>query len=374
MTALLLDRDLALTRFSGRLWPIFANRVGIFSPLERLRLRGGRGPGVLEDLVYFHPDPTVERLASAVIGATPLRSGVSEDLAFAHLVGQSDELSTRFDTLVDSASFTADRVLEGAGAEIAADLELLLDAGGFRFLEAPPAGVFVVGSASDIHVHAEAEIFAGTVLDARGGPIVIDARAQVGQLSFISGPAYVGPDTHVENCRLVGPVVVGRHCRVGGEIEASFIGDYSNKHHEGFLGHSLVGRWVNLGALVTTSDLKNNYGEVRLTVPETFLPRPGEALTTVPTGSIKFGSIIGDCVKVAIGIQLNTGTVLDVGSNVFGAPPPKYLPPFSWGTSGERYDLTRFLADCETIFARRGQTPSSAFNELAGYYWESLAG
>ena len=139
---------------------------------------------------------------------------------------------------MDSTPLAANRLLAGAGDEIVADLGRLVDGGAFRRLESPPAGVHVVGSTADVWVHAEAEIFPGTVLDARGGPIVIDARAQVGQLSYLSGPSYVGPGTHVENCRLVAPVVLGRDCRVGGEIEASFVGDYSNKHHEGFLGHS----------------------------------------------------------------------------------------------------------------------------------------
>jgi glucose-1-phosphate thymidylyltransferase len=371
MTTLLLDRDLPLTRFSGRLWPVFANRVGMLSPVERLRLRDV--PEAAE-LVYFHPDPTVERLASEALGAEPLRSSIAESVAFAYLEGRSDELASHFDGLVDSASLAANRVLEGAGDEIVADLELRLGTGDFRRLESPPAGVFVVGSAADVHVHAEAELFAGTVLDAREGPIVIDARAQVGQLSYVSGPSYIGRDTHVENCRLVAPVILGCHCRVAGEIEASIVGDFSNKHHEGFLGHSLVGRWVNIGALATTSDLKNNYGEVRLTVPPESFPKPGEELVAVSTESIKFGAIIADCVKIAIGLRIGSGTVLDVGSNVFGASPPKYLPPFSWGTAGGRYELPRFLEDCEKIFARRGQTPSNGFRDTARYYWESLAG
>ena len=113
---------------------------------------------------------------------------------------------------------------------------------------------------------------------------------------------------------------------------------------------------------------------MRLTVPAGSVPRPGEELVRVSTESIKFGSIIADCVKIAIGLRLDSGTVLDVGSNVFGASPPKYLPPFSWGSAGERYDLARFLRDCEKIFARRGQTVPPALSELARHYWEAPAG
>ncbi|MDH3403028.1 MAG: hypothetical protein OEP45_05375, partial [Acidobacteriota bacterium] len=369
MATLLLDRDLDLTRYCGRLWPIFARRTGIFSPLERLQRRGEA-----EEIVLFHPDPAYERLAAAAIDAVPFRDAHREEVAFAYLEGSADDLTPRFSRVGDSEPLAANRRLAGAGAAIVADLELLAAAGEVRPLAAPPAGVFVVGRESDVYLHPDAELFAGTVLDVREGPVVIAAGARVGQLSYVAGPSYVGPGTHVENCRLVAPVVLGRQCRVGGEIEASFVGDYSNKHHEGFLGHSLVGRWVNVGALATTSDLKNNYGEVRLEVPTTFLPRAGGELARVATGSIKFGSIVADCVKIAIGLRLNAGTVLDVGSNVFGGSPPRYLPPFSWGTAGARYELDRFLADCEKIFARRGQSPSGPLRQLAAYYWKNLAG
>ena len=95
MKTLLLDRDLPLTRFNGRLWPVFCHRVGILSPLERLRLGDASGSGASRELVYFHPDPTVERLAARVIGAAPLRAGIPEEVAFAYLEGRSDELTSR---------------------------------------------------------------------------------------------------------------------------------------------------------------------------------------------------------------------------------------------------------------------------------------
>ena len=154
--------------------------------------------------------------------------------------------------------------------------------------------------------------------------------------------------------------------RAGGEIENSIIGDYSNKHHEGFIGHSVLGNWVNIGALATTSDLKNNYGEVRLVLPEGNPANSG--LKEVSSGTIKFGSILGDCVKISIGSMLYTGTVIDAGSNIFGGNPGKYMPPLSWGLNGEKYDPERFIKDQKVIFQRRGQNPHPQMRNLVNYF------
>jgi hypothetical protein len=131
---------------------------------------------------------------------------------------------------------------------------------------------------------------------------------------------------------------------VRGEIaEAAFLG-YANKAHEGFLGHSVIGRWVNLGAGTTTSDLKNTYGPVRVQL----------ASGTVETGLQFLGSLIGDHAKTAIGTQFNTGTVVGVGANVFGAPrPPKLVPPFAWGDTGERMAREAFVKIVERVLPRR---------------------
>jgi hypothetical protein len=121
---------------------------------------------------------------------------------------------------------------------------------------------------------------------------------------------------------------------------------YANKAHDGHLGHAYLGRWVNLGAETTNSDLKNNYGPVRLWTPD------GER----DTGTIKLGCLLGDHVKTGIGTLLNTGTVVGAGSNLYGAAmPPRYVPPFSWGT-GEAlvpYRLEKFLEVAARAMARR---------------------
>ena len=161
----------------------------------------------------------------------------------------------------------------------------------------------------------------------------------------IEGPSWFGP-----GCILQGGVLThvgaGPRCRLRGEIEASVIQGWSNKAHDGYLGHAWLGSWVNLGAMTTNSDLKNNYGSVRIRTSS----------RTADTGLMKLGCLLGDHVKTGIGTLLNTGTVLGAGSNVFGgAMPPGFVPPFSWGSGVElsTHRLERFLETAERAMGRR---------------------
>ena len=137
---------------------------------------------------------------------------------------------------------------------------------------------------------------------------------------------------------------IGPRCRVHGEISHSVFLGYGNKAHEGFVGHSAVGRWVNLGANTVTSDLKNTYGHVRLQVGDEFTETHRQYL----------GSLVGDHAKTAIGTLFETGTVVGTGANVFGAVrPPKYIPPFAWGTGGEVMNADGFLTVATRVMPRR---------------------
>ncbi|MEX0912377.1 MAG: hypothetical protein WD031_03025, partial [Gemmatimonadota bacterium] len=135
------------------------------------------------------------------------------------------------------------------------------------------------------------------------------------------------------------------------------------KQHDGHMGHAYLGRWVNLGAETTNSDLKNNYGTIRVWTPD------GER----DTGEMKMGSLIGDHVKTGIGLLLNTGTVIGAGSNLYGAVmPPKYVPPFSWGTGSElaEYQLDKFLETAERAMGRRQVTLSPGVRAQLTRAWE----
>jgi len=207
-----------------------------------------------------------------------------------------------------------------------------------------PAGVHVLGDGILV-VEPGASVEPGAVLDLRTGPIWLEAGSTVRAFTRLAGPAHIGSGTELLG-GAVSTVSIGPKCRIHGEVEESIILGYTNKAHDGFLGHSYVGAWVNLGALTTNSDLKNNYGPVRVWTPA------GE----VDAGAIKLGCMLGDHVKTGIGTLLNTGTVVGAGSSIVGpGMPPKYVPPFTWGTGTESaaYELDKFLSVAETVMRRR---------------------
>lgn len=201
----------------------------------------------------------------------------------------------------------------------------------------------LVGKDKYLFIHPDAKIYPGVVFDTTSGPIVIDKNVKITPFSFLEGPLYIGADSQIDNAKIGGGSIIGRNCRIGGEVENTIIQDFSNKHHEGFLGHSFLGSWVNMGALSTTSDLKNNYGMIEIT------SESGK----IPTGTIKFGSLIGDFSKIGIGVMLNTGTVVDAGCNLVSNRITGYKKSFTWIEDEQNYRLDRFLQDTKKIMARR---------------------
>jgi UDP-N-acetylglucosamine diphosphorylase / glucose-1-phosphate thymidylyltransferase / UDP-N-acetylgalactosamine diphosphorylase / glucosamine-1-phosphate N-acetyltransferase / galactosamine-1-phosphate N-acetyltransferase len=240
-----------------------------------------------------------------------------------------------------------DGVLLHGTYDLLTALEQLLPADCADFLAAPsdgvPEGSLVLGDPSQV-ISLGAIVEPGVVFDLRHGAVVLDQGAEVRSGTRLEGPMYVGPGTRVLGGSLRASVF-GPECRVRGEIAASVFLGYANKSHDGFVGHSVVGHWVNLGAGTTTSNLKNTYGSVRLEVN-------GER---IETRRLNLGSLIGDHAKTAIGTLLATGTVVSVGANVFGPPtPPRYVAPFAWGCSGsERMTEDGFLRVAERVMLRR---------------------
>ena len=354
MKVVLLDRDDPHSRYLSRFWTAFSVRSGMFTTIERVRREHPAG-----SISYFHPDAAYETLAAAMLGVSPARTTAGVQGA-----AGPDTIAKHFDIVIPSEQVAAPALIGALGQTIADDFAK--EVGALRATAMDAGSLTIVGDRKDVSVHASAEILPGSVLDAREGPIVIGADAKISPFTYIRGPAVIGTGAYVDNCRIVGPVVIGTKCRVGGEVEASIVGDFSNKHHEGFLGHSIVGRWVNIGAMSTTSDLKNNYGSVNLTVPQTFFGLPGE-IANASTGRLKFGSVISDCVKIGICMRMTTGSVIDAGSCLFDAGIPKYTPMFSWGDVRARYKLDRFIQDCTTIFARRRETVTPEFINMATF-------
>jgi UDP-N-acetylglucosamine diphosphorylase/glucosamine-1-phosphate N-acetyltransferase len=204
------------------------------------------------------------------------------------------------------------------------------------------------------------------VFDTTAGPVWLDDGAQVKAFARIAGPAYVGKRSTILGGSLES-FATGEVCRIRGEFAESVCLSYVNKAHDGHIGHAYLGSWVNLGAETTNSDLKNNYGTVRLWTPE------GET----DTGEIKLGSFLGDHVKTGIGLLLNTGTVIGAGSNLYGAEmPPKYVPPFSWGTGDElsAYRVDKFLEVAERAMSRRKVTLSEGARRQLETSWRRARG
>ncbi|MFA5832222.1 MAG: GlmU family protein [Bacteroidota bacterium] len=208
-------------------------------------------------------------------------------------------------------------------------------------------GVYILNE-KNVFIGEGSVIKPGVVIDAENGPVYIGKNVQVMSFSTIIGPSYIGDGSIVKvGAKIYSDCSIGPVCKIGGEIEATILHSYSNKQHDGFLGHSYLGAWVNCGAGTVTSDLKNNYSTVKVYVN-------GEP---VDSGMQFVGVTIGDHSKTAINSTFNTGTVIGVSSNVFGTGfPPKYVPSFSWGAAGETfttYNIEKALSVANKVMNRR---------------------
>jgi len=230
------------------------------------------------------------------------------------------------------------------------------------------AQAVVYGPQDRLFVGENAEIHPFVCIDTRHGPVTIEAGCEVHPFTRIEGPCYVGTGSILLGAKVREGCSIGPMCRIGGEVEESVIHGYSNKYHDGFLGHAYVGQWVNLGALTTNSDLKNDYTSVSV-----FLNgKP------VDTGSTKVGSFIGDHVKTSIGTLLNTGSVVGTGAIAVatGEPLPKYIPPFAWMLNGaitKGFGLNPLIVTARTAMSRRKVQMSAAEEALLRRLYELTA-
>jgi UDP-N-acetylglucosamine diphosphorylase/glucosamine-1-phosphate N-acetyltransferase len=187
------------------------------------------------------------------------------------------------------------------------------------------------------------------ILNATDGPIYIGKNAEIMEGSMLRGPISIGADAIVKmGAKIYGATTIGPGCRAGGEIARSILFSNSNKGHDGFLGDAVLGEWCNLGADTNNSNLKNNYAEVKLW---SHVSRKFE-----PTGMQFCGLIMGDHSKTGINTMLNTGTVVGVGCNIFGAGYPRnYIPSFAWGgiLGYQTWRLSDFFETAETVIRRR---------------------
>ncbi len=200
----------------------------------------------------------------------------------------------------------------------------------------------VIYNPKGVLIDRGAEVEANAVIDARSGPVYIGKGAIIRPQTYLKGPLSIGP-----------------MCRVGGEVCDSIFHGCVNKQHYGFIGHSYIGAWVNLGAGTTSSNLKNNYGTVKVMVNG----------KKIDSGEKFVGCFIGDHAKTGIGTLTNTGAVIGVGANVLGGKiSPKYVPDFTW-IEGKRYRWDDFIKTVGVVMGRRGVKLNSAeINKLKTVY------
>ena len=225
--------------------------------------------------------------------------------------------------------------------------------------DAMPDDVRVLGS-FPVRIADSAVIEPFVVLDATRGAIVIEAHATVRAFSRLAGPFVLG--AHSQWMTGSGHTAsIGDHCKVSGEVSTSIFCGHANKGHDGFVGHSYLGRWTNLGAGTVTSNLKNTYGTVSFAGAE--------------TGLQFLGSLLGDHAKTGIVTRLTTGSCIGAGASVISDDVvPSVVPPFAWGSRGERYDRARFFQAAERVMARRQVTMSASMRACLESVYERATG
>ncbi len=229
--------------------------------------------------------------------------------------------------------------------------------------------VTILGEGRQVYIGEGTTIEPHVVIDARKGPVFIGPGSRVDAFSRIEGPCAIGA-----GCRIVGGKVrsgtsLGEQCRVGGEVEHSIFQGYVNKYHDGFIGHAFLGEWVNLGALTSNSDLKNDYSRIKVYTPN----------SRKRTGERKMGCFMGDFVKTSIGTLINTGTSIGPGAMLVhaGCLTPFHVPSFSWYMNGNVLrpgPLEDFIATCREVMPRRGVEVTDGFIDMVTALYGMTAG
>ncbi|MFK7756938.1 MAG: GlmU family protein [Flavobacteriales bacterium] len=241
------------------------------------------------------------------------------------------------------------------GAEIKEDISLLNEEHITYKLE----NTVVIGDASELFIHPSAKVMASS-LNTSEGPIYIGPNTEVMEGVLIRGPFSLGEGSTVKmGAKIYGDTTIGPFSKVGGEVGNSVIQGHSNKGHDGYMGNSVLGEWCNLGADTNTSNLKNNYSSVRV------WDYVSESATD--TELTFCGLIMGDHSKTGINTMLNTGTLVGIGSNIFGASfPPKFVPSFSWGSGSDFqvHDYEKFFTTATRVMARRNKELSPEYSKM----------
>lgn len=225
--------------------------------------------------------------------------------------------------------------------------------------------VTVIGDRSQVFLE-ESAIVEACILNTKTGPIYVGKDAEIMEGSVVRGGLAMCEHATLKlSSKIYGTTTLGPHVKIGGEVNNSVILGYSNKGHDGFLGNSVIGEWCNLGADTNNSNLKNNYGNVKL-----FSYRQNKQ---VDTGLQFCGLIMGDHSKAGINTMFNTGTVAGVGCNIYGGGfPSTVIPNFSWGGSEgfEAYKLDKLFETATRMYERRGMVFREADQKILKFVYE----
>jgi UDP-N-acetylglucosamine diphosphorylase/glucosamine-1-phosphate N-acetyltransferase len=222
----------------------------------------------------------------------------------------------------------------------------------------PSPHISIQGSGIPI-IRQDAEVEDGTVIDVTRGPVYIGNDVHI-QPSRIIGPAYIGDKTVVKQFSTIQSSYIGYNCRIAGEIEESVISDHTNKAHDGFIGHSYIGEWVNIGAMTTTSDLKMTYGNINM--------MDSSGSKKIDTGQNKVGSFLADMCKTSIGTMIYSGRRIGVSSHLHGLV-AKDVPSFTIygsgiGAASVELTMNSAIETQRKMMSRRGLVMSKAYEEM----------
>ena len=199
---------------------------------------------------------------------------------------------------------------------------------------------------NDNYISKTAKLSPGVVCDASNGPIIICDNVEIGSNTVLEGPLFIGNNSKISPLSLIrGNTSIGPFCKIGGEVSSSVFQGYTNKVHDGFIGHSYIGEWVNIGAGTNNSNLKNNYGDVKILLDDKI----------INTRLQFMGILIGDYTRIAIGTNLNTGTYISIGANIFNySLKLRSICSFAWGPD-KKVAFDKFIETVRIMKQRRNK-------------------
>ncbi len=359
--------------------PVCELRLGILtikeSWLQHLQHNGDVGYQTENYLQVKYPNKSWDLLIAGNIkpslALVDLVSNLSDN---SKLVVNNNWIATKGDgTEKITASLDEDQVIvishpwelfQNNGKAIRWDFDLITSG---RNTEHPSSTNRIIGN-HDIFIEPGAKVEC-TVLNATDGPIYIGSNAEIMEGSIIRAPFSIGAHSTIKmGAKIYGDTSIGEHCKVGGEVTNSIFYAYSNKGHDGFVGNSLIGEWCNLGADTNTSNLKNNYSNVRV--------YSYEQQSMIDTDVMFCGVIMGDHSKTGINTMLNTATSVGVCANIFGGGfPPKMINSFSWGGFEDSpvFKLEKAFEVGQNMMKRRAVELSESDKSILSHLFNQLA-